>query len=376
MSWRFRQSFSPLPGVRITLSPGGISTSVGVGPLRLTVGPKGPALTTRLPGTGISFRQSLAIGKNQRAVDVPSLKSTPPLLPVLEEIKSAGSSGLTTPGLSEFKRLLELTRLEHGEISRDLAHWRAQETIASGKLISWQNGWLLRRLLKAKFQQLRLAAEEFSARCAELEEQEILSRLKTQLELPEGVTEAFHQLSDKFVILAKALCIWDTVGQRITNRVAERTTATRVIDRKRVSFQLGKCELIESEWSVPHLENSNGGDVYFYPAFVLYFVTAENFALLEYKDIKLTFSDTRFIEEDAVPADSKVVGNTWAKANKDGTPDKRFNGNYQIPIVQYGKLVITSETGMHEEYMISNPETTEVFARSWQSLASAVKTGI
>jgi Protein of unknown function (DUF4236) len=375
MSWRFRQSFSPLPGVRITLSPSGISTSVGVGPIRLTAGPKGPAVTARLPGTGISFRQSLASGGSQREVYVPNVKSTLSL-PTLEEIKSAGSSGLTTPGLAEFKRLLEQTKLEHGEISRDLAHWREEEKIASRKFVSWQNGWLLRRLLKAKFQRLRLTAEEFSARRAELEEQETLSRLKTQLELPEGVIEAFHQLSDKFVILARALCIWDTVGQRSTNRVAERTTATRVIDRKRVSFQLGKCELIESEWSVPHLENSNGGDVYFYPAFVLYFVTAENFALLEYKDIKLNFSDTRFIEEDTVPADSKIVGNTWAKANKDGTPDKRFNGNYQIPIVQYGKLVITSETGMNEEYMISNPETTEVFARSWQSLANAVNFGI
>jgi len=30
MGWRFRKSFSPLPGVRLNFSPRGISTSVGV----------------------------------------------------------------------------------------------------------------------------------------------------------------------------------------------------------------------------------------------------------------------------------------------------------------------------------------------------------
>ena len=176
--------------------------------------------------------------------------------------------------------------------------------------------------------------------------------------------------------MAKANCIWDTVGQRATNRVAERTTASRVIDRKPVRFRLGKCELVETEWNVPHLENANGGDIYFYPAFALYFVTSESFALLEYKEAKLAFSTTRFIEEEAVPSDSKLVGSTWAKANKDGSPDKRFSDNYQIPIAQYGKLVITSVTGMNEEYMISNAESSGAFAKAWQSLANAVNSGV
>jgi hypothetical protein len=34
MGWRFRKSFSPLPGVRLNFSPRGISTSVGAGPFR------------------------------------------------------------------------------------------------------------------------------------------------------------------------------------------------------------------------------------------------------------------------------------------------------------------------------------------------------
>ena len=234
----------------------------------------------------------------------------------------------------------------------------------------------MRRLFKAKFEQIRVSAEESTAKRIELEDQERLSRLQTQIELPDSVAKAFHRMNDEFAVLAKCDRIWDTVGQRGTNRVAERTTATRVIEREPVGFKLGRCELIESEWKVPHLENANGGDIYFYPAFALYFVSSDNFALLEYKDIELEFSFSRFIEEEALPEDTSIVGQTWAKANKDGSPDKRFKGNYQIPIALYGKISITSATGMNEEYMVSNAERAQEFSSAWQVLSRAVASGV
>ncbi|MEJ1938656.1 hypothetical protein WDZ92_51325, partial [Nostoc sp. NIES-2111] len=168
----------------------------------------------------------------------------------------------------------------------------------------------------------------------------------------------------------------DTVGERTVNRVAERTTASRIVERKPVRFKLGRCDLLDTEWSVPHLENANGGDLYFYPAFAIYFVTSESFALLEYSELNLDSSGIRFIEEEGVPADSKVVGQTWAKANKDGSPDKRFNGNYQIPVAVYGKLLFRSASGMNEEYMVSNAESIEEFARAWRALTQAIKAGV
>jgi hypothetical protein len=384
MGWRFRKSFSPFPGVRLTLSPSGISTSVGVGPVRLSAGPGGPSFTANVPGTGLSFRQSLRAVSDGRAeadpANDPPLALPPavpaPSTPELQEIRSAGSGALTTPGLTEFKSLLERARQEHSEIERELVQRRAEESGAVGKFNKWKNGWLFRRLFKAKFEQLRAVAEEATAHRAELEQQERLARLQTQIDLPLGVKEAFHLVCDRFASMSKSHSVWDTVGQRSTNRVAERTTATRTVERKPVVFKLGRCELIESEWNVPHLQNANGGDVYFYPAFILYFVASDSFALLEYKQTQLVFAPTRFIETDPVPRDSKVVGRTWAKANKDGSPDKRFKDNFEIPIAEYGKLVISSDTGMNEEYMLSNVESTDAFSKAWQSLAKAVAAGV
>jgi len=398
MAWRFRKSFSPLPGVRLTLSPRGISTSVGVGPIRISNGSRGSAITARIPGTGLSFRQPLDPGRGSPPKRQASLREAPkprlafapsaePLGPPAEpepsaveqglrDIRSAGSGALTTAGLSEVKRLLLASHKELGEIRSDLTHWRAEEKAAVAKCKSWANGWLLRKLFKNKFEQLRVAAEEATAHRTELEEQERLAKLQMQLDLPPGVQDAFHRFADDFAVMAGARKIWDTVGERAANRVAERTTASRVVERKPVRFKLGKCDLLDTEWAVPHLENANGGDLYFYPAFIIYVVTAESFALLEYAELKLDSSGTRFIEEEGVPSDAQVVGQTWAKANKDGSPDKRFNGNYQIPIAAYGKLLFRSATGMNEEYMVSNAESTEAFSQAWGTFVQAVRAGV
>lgn len=383
MGWRFRKSFSPLPGVRITLSPRGLSTSVGVGPLRATIGPQGPAITARVPGTGIAFRHALGKHHTLRThsntpnpLQQPD-ESLPTVLtpaPELESIKSAGSTDLTTSGLAEFKRLLEQARREHSAIILELDRIRSEESRNTARYTSWKNGFLLRHIFKTKYEQLHTAADESIARRVELEEQEKLSRLQTDIDIPDEVSRAFNLMCDEFARMANSNRIWDTVGQRSTNRALERTSATRTIDRKPVTFQLNRCDIIESKWNVPHLENANGGDIYFFPAFSVYFISTDSFSLLEYKDIRLDYSPQKFIEEEGVPNDTVVVGNTWKKTNKDGTPDKRFKDNHQIPVAQYGKITIKSTTGMNEEYMVSNAESAKAFALAWLSLAKAIPT--
>lgn len=63
-----------------------------------------------------------------------------------------------------------------------------------------------------------------------------------------------------------------------------------------------------------------------------------------------------FHEEEGVPSDSKVIGQTWAKANKDGSRDRRFTDNHQIPRAQYGSVTLKSDNGLWEEFEFSNPQ--------------------
>jgi hypothetical protein len=54
--FRFRKTFSVLPGVKINLSKSGVSTSVGGKGATLNVGHGKKMVTLGIPGTGLSYR--------------------------------------------------------------------------------------------------------------------------------------------------------------------------------------------------------------------------------------------------------------------------------------------------------------------------------
>ena len=92
--------------------------------------------------------------------------------------------------------------------------------------------------------------------------------------------------------------------------------------------------------------------------------SSKDFGIVDLKNIRFNYSDSNFIEEESVPSDSKNVGYTWKYCNKNGSPDRRYANNYQIPIQRYGEIAISSSEGLNEEFMISNSESTELFITS------------
>jgi hypothetical protein len=81
-----------------------------------------------------------------------------------------------------------------------------------------------------------------------------------------------------------------------------------------------------------------------------------------------------FQEEEGVPKDSKIIGQAWAKSNKDGSPDRRFTKNYQIPIALYGAVTFRSANGLWEEFQFSNPERLVRFLNSFNGFVASFGT--
>ena len=394
MGWRFRTSFSPIPGVRLTLSPSGFTTSVGAGPVRLSMGPRGAAITATVPGTELSYRHRLSTTPARRSRNPPEFDRRPiPQAPLLEQprvkyppsvppasaglqpIQSSGTRELTSEGLNAFKEALGRAQRQFTEVQRDRDRAAAEEVAVLARYRSWMDGWLLKRLMKARFARMKAAADEASDLREELDLQLDLSKLRTQFEMPDRVKQSFARLNDDFVVLSRSQRIWDNVAHKATDRVRERTLAGRSIDRKPVGFSLGCCGVIETKSAVPRLQNANGGDIYLYPGFVVYMISESTYALIEYGELDMLISRTRFHEEDAVPTDAEQVAVTWAKCNKDGTPDRRFNANYQIPVMQYAIVMLRTARGLNEEYLISNVAASEAFLGSWQAHVAAIREG-
>lgn len=59
--FRFRKTFTILPGVRINLSKTGVSSSLGGHGATLNVGKQGPVVTFGIPGTGLSYRAPVSL---------------------------------------------------------------------------------------------------------------------------------------------------------------------------------------------------------------------------------------------------------------------------------------------------------------------------
>jgi hypothetical protein len=180
------------------------------------------------------------------------------------------------------------------------------------------------------------------------------------------------ELQNSYEQLSKCAKIWDITSSSYNDQKATRSAASSVVTRSLVRFSLEPLNIVKSATNALHLENKNGGDLYIFPAFAVMTSDSGDFALIDIKDLELSFSSQRFLEEEQVPSDSNIIDKTWAKVNKNGTPDKRFKANYQIPIVQYGQIDVRSVSGLNESYSFSSFERADEFARTFATFKNSI----
>ncbi len=178
---------------------------------------------------------------------------------------------------------------------------------------------------------------------------------------------------DTFKELMGSEKIWDITYAEGVNRAQARTVAQTATKRTLIPRTEREIEFIKSD--LPHLllPNANGPDVFFYPTFLLLFKDNQEFGIFDLKEITVAMKLSGYIEEESVPKDTEIIQHTWKKANKDGSGDKRFKGNYQIPIVKYGDMTIEAEGGLEESFMFSNFDAFGDFAKTFEYHASLLR---
>ena len=91
----------------------------------------------------------------------------------------------------------------------------------------------------------------------------------------------------------------------------------------------------------------------------LFLFDKKKYGAIEYENVTFTLSAFGFVETGKVPKDSEVVKQVWAYANADGTPDKRYKDNKQFPVMKYGRIKMTSSSGLNVDLMCSNEEAAD-----------------
>ena len=364
MGLRFRRSVRLFPGVRLNFSASGVSTSIGVRGASVTVGARGTYANVGLPGTGLSYRTRLDTVSARPAAparQAPSAKLRAPiqtsgvaaLAGTEVDIKSADVTTLTSPGLDGLKQLI----IEATERRADLRgeQVRNKATLAeASRSLAWAELPILRLFTGPSIPKLVEQANQASERLSETQAYLEGCFVEVDFSIDHAAWLSYEELCRAFDQVSLSDGIWDITTIAGVDRVTTRSAASTALNRVPVKFGFEDSDLIRSKFRAMRLQSAEGRDLRLYPGFAMMLGEKQEFALIEHKELDCRIAPLNFIEEDAVPRDAEQIGAVWKKSNKDGSPDKRFNNNYQIPLLKYAGLSFSSPTGIREVYQVSN----------------------
>lgn len=368
MAWSYRKRIKIIPGVHLNFSKNGISTSIGVRGASVTFGKNGTYLNTGVPGLGLYNKEKLANGETK---PVPQNYYDQPA-PYADNIFSADVQEITSQDMQGIKEAIIVAHEQREDLKKDLVKVKA--SLGSSKFKLFASYALLYGLIKKSISQ-NIKSDISAKQEAVLQLGEKIENCYVTLDIefdPE-IKEKYEKVVESFKKLSASMKIWDVTSENYQNRVATRSAASTIVNKREVKFGIKPLPDLKSEFETLWLKNANGSDLYIYPNFIVMYSSQKQFALIGLHEINFYHNPVRFIETGTVPSDCKIIDRTWAKVNKNGTPDKRFKDNYQIPVVRYGEISLSTGTGLNEQYEFSNYESSEEFAKVFRDYQQTIK---
>lgn len=193
------------------------------------------------------------------------------------------------------------------------------------------------------------------------QEKEAQARTFISYHLDKEASDRFASIQNAIENLRQSQMLWEITGSETVVNSKWNSGASSTIKRKRVKAGFGTPDYFQTDISIPHLVLGEKS-LYFFPDALL--IKQKTYRAIYYPSLKISVSDTRFIEEGKCPSDAELLGHTWKWTNKNGKPDLRYKKNYQIPIFSYGVLEITSAAGFNFKLMASNKNATSFFEKT------------
>lgn len=355
MGFRFRKSLKLFPGVRLNLSKSGASVSIGPRGLRYTVGPKGTRVTAGIPGTGLSVSQFTPYRPPaSSAVLSPPSRFEPQAVTSLQPIESAPAEAINELSTSELAPILH----------------EAQRRLRFARFILVLCLLIFIAAFLSNDQALTGATALLTA--VFVPAAIFLDRYRRSVQIDYRPDETFQKIAaaieESFADIKASHYVWNISAQGRTADWKRNAGASMTTKRERVYPGSKRPACIRGRVSFPFCTVGKE-QLYFLPDALL-IVAPASIAALRYSDFSASLVPVRFIEDQSVPRDTAVIGNTWRFVNKNGGPDRRFNYNKQIPICLYGELSLVSPSGLNELLHLSNPNGAERFVKVMDILHS------
>lgn len=366
MPFYIRKSVSAGP-FRFNFSKSGVGLSVGVRGFRVGTGPRGHYV--HAGRGGLCYRSSLGrAGEKARRQPhaSPAASSVPapdPLHHPTVEMVEVESSDVMAMADSRFQTILDdlNSRAQQPRMSVVLGGAAAATWFIWGMVVGFSTAaWLLlivvlAALLGAYLDAYKRASVVF-------------------YDLEGDVHEAYLRFVNAFEGLAACAGKWHVAAGGIVRDLdtwKRNAGAGHLVKKAPTLVGFGLPSVVKSNVTPPSV--AVGKQVLFFMPDVILVGHGNQFGVVPYEDLRISAQLTRFIEDGHVPSDAQVVDYTWRFVNKNGTPDRRFNNNHQIPICLYEAMHLSSSSGLNELLEFSKTDVVERFRAAVLELTSALK---
>lgn len=387
MGFRFRRSVRLFPGVRVNFSLSGVSVSAGVPGAMINIGPRGSRLTMGLPGTGISYSHNLSSPRPTKRTSPhaevyldpaappepvrPEAETQPG--PLVGEIKSAEVASLTSPDLEGLKQLINDAAHQKALLQADMTEAVADRRRAWRKLRRREQ-LPLSVVMKSSIPAARAAFEQAEEEALKVAAAIMATEIKVEIDLDDQTWSAWAEVRKTFDRLSQTAKFWDVTSSVAVDRFRTRSAAHETVTRTPVGLRTVIDSIVATAGGGHRFENANGGDLDIFPGFMLIRDKASSdYALIDLRDLTVETYGCRFIERETVPPDAEIVGHAWHKSNKDGSPDRRFSENFQIPIALYGEIRFKTRNGVEEAFNASHCGSALAFGNAIASFQNALQ---
>lgn len=180
-------------------------------------------------------------------------------------------------------------------------------------------------------------------------------------DLSEDILKSYEAFANAIERVGTAQRIWNIDAAGYTDDWKRNAGAGRLVERKSAKIEFSCPSIIKTNVSVPAIIGGRQS-LYFFPDVVLV-CEGNRFGSIAHSDMEILWSDSHFLEADAVPRDAEVIGYSWQYVNRNGGPDRRFKNNREIPRVRYQQLGLSSPSGLRKIVQLSkNSDRSEVNA--------------
>ena len=173
--------------------------------------------------------------------------------------------------------------------------------------------------------------------------------------------EAHQRRIMAWLLLAGSKHTWQVLTERRNNYRKVTSGASRAIRRMDVVIEKKCPYYIKTNVETIQMLLCNNERLIILPDKVV-FVRKWKVSMIDYSALIINVSTVRSIESNYVPSDAHIIKYTWQYVNKDGTPDQRFKDNRRLPLCEYGRVRLLSNSGLNIELQISNIQNARDFA--------------